>query len=857
MTTRYDPAAINAATDLASLVGRYVPLKRMGGEFVGRCVWHAPDENPSMYVIPGKGFVHCFACGQHADAIGFMQQVEGIDFKEACARLTNGSGTATATTPLPKRELKKAPERKTFPPPVGMAPPDMRLGTLGAPVKTWTYRTPEGDPIGYVARYEGEGGKKEIRCWSWGTRGTGDPERWECAHFSKPRPLYGLQNLVAEKQVLIVEGEKACDAAQALLPNLCAVTWPGGAMAVRHADFSPLAGRSVVIWPDADDAGKMATEHLVSALRKAGAARIKVLAVGTITVNGVETAAPDGWDAADAKASAWTREETWAWAKVRVGPDLVAVPQKPEPIPEPVQPEPLPPEAAPDAPESPVTSAPQSDSPEPPPDNVVPMGRRKPPVATPRPASHGGSGTGNALPAADPDYDVLPPANSQDALARELVDKVGDDWKYTAPRNQWYEWTGAIWKPEHTKGIFEQARAVCCAASNNPEIPASMRRELASRSTAASVVVMAEWDRRIAVEMDAWDTDKWLMGTPSGALDLRTGKLIDASREQLITMSTSVAPEQGTPEVWLRCLNEWTGGDQSLIDYLQRLCGYMLTGETREQMLAFFHGPAKAGKTTIIKHIAAIMGDYACNAEMETFIDSKQERHSSELARLRGKRMVYAAETEEGRRWAEARIKKLSGEDRITARNLYQNPEEFSPQFKLCIYGNHAPHLKNPDESISRRMHIIPFTHPVTDEQRDLRLDEKITPEHGKILWWMVQGCMAWVDCGGLGMPEAISNAVSTYMDAEDTFGDWINECVERRADAREKSADLYRSYRSFIEARGESPVSQKRFSPKLEERGFRRMKSMGMRMFEGGKLRAAPAADSQQSRPLYDDNDD
>jgi putative DNA primase/helicase len=299
-------------------------------------------------------------------------------------------------------------------------------------------------------------------------------------------------------------------------------------------------------------------------------------------------------------------------------------------------------------------------------------------------------------------------------------------------------------------------------------------------------------------------------------------------------------------------LDEWCGGDQSLIDYLRRLCGYILTGETREQMLAFIHGPAKAGKTTLIKHIAAVMGDYACNAEMDTFTESKMERHSSELARLRGKRLVYAAETEEGRRWAEARIKKLSGEDRITARNLYENPEEFMPEFKLVIYGNHAPHLRNPDESISRRMHIIPFTHPVSDENRDRQLDEKLRAEHGRILSWMIAGCVEWAEAG-LGLPEAVSDAVTRYMDAEDTFGDWVNEKIDRKADGRVTSADLYRSYRSFIESRGESPVSQKRFSPKMEERGFRRIKSMGIRMFEGGLLKVDQNADSHEHRPYMD----
>lgn len=867
---QFDPAAINAATNIETLVARYVNLKRQGGEFVGPCIWHSPDDNPSMYVVPNKGFVHCFACGAHADAIGFLQQVEGIDFKEACRRLTNGGGAALPpVNVLPKRELKKPVERMTFPAPYNTIMPDMTLGKLGLPVASWPYYTADGKgTYGYIARYEGEDGKKEIRCWSWGQRSANDPVRWECGAFSKPRPLYGLNRLVENKQVLIVEGEKAADAAAHLLPNLCVVTWPGGAGAVRHANWSPLRGRSVVIWPDNDDAGKEAAEHLVTALRAVGVARVKVLTVGTVTAaDGTEQAVPLGWDAADAKASAWTKEEAWEWAKKRVGPDLHA-----GPAPAPAEPptgspdEPQPPENPPSEPDTAPPAAPEAASPAPaapaapdhtppPPDNVTPLKPRPRgrPAAAPGPGGSGGGGGGNAAAQPRPEDEPLSPAYSQDALALALVKKVGDDWRHTAVRSQWYRWNGSIWVPEKTLEIFEEARRVARDESDNPDVSASLRRDIASRSTAASMVVMASWDRKISVPVDAWDTHKQLLGTPKGVVDLTVGKLIEGSREQLITMSTSVAPETGTPELWLRCLNEWCGGDSSLIDYLQRLCGYCLTGETREQMLAFIHGPAKAGKGTFIKHIAEIMGDYASNAEMDTFIESKQERHSSELARLRSKRLVYAAETEEGRRWAEAKIKKLSGEDKITARNLYENPEEFSPEFKLMIYGNYAPHLRNPDDAIARRMHIVPFVHPVSAENRDYYLDEKLRPEHGRILSWMIRGALLWND-SGLGMPEIISEAVTKYMDSEDTFGDWVNEFVERRTDSREKSADLYNSYRKFIEARGELPVSQKRFSPKLEERGFRRVKSSGIRMFEGGRLRqsddaAQAAANYQRAR--------
>jgi putative DNA primase/helicase len=144
--------------------------------------------------------------------------------------------------------------------------------------------------------------------------------------------------------------------------------------------------------------------------------------------------------------------------------------------------------------------------------------------------------------------------------------------------------------------------------------------------------------------------------------------------------------------------------------YLQRLCGYVLTGETREECFAFVYGPAQTGKSTFIRVLSEILGDYHCKASMETFTESRHERHAEELAVLVGARLVTAVETEEGKRWNESRIKALTGRDRIRARFMRENSFEFDPQFKLIIAGNHAPHLRNVDEAMRRRLHIIPFT---------------------------------------------------------------------------------------------------------------------------------------------------
>lgn len=315
MAEKYDTQDIIDRTDLVELVSRYVTLKKEGSEYVGLCVAHA-DKKPSMFVVPDKKFVHCFACGYHQDAIGFLQAVEGIDFPEACKRLLNGSGTGLPNPqPVAQRERKKPPKRITTPPPDGTPPPDMRIkGIGGAPVAIWTYHTPEGKPWGYVARYQTDEGKT-IRCWTWGRRTEDEPEAWACGHFTDPRPLYNLHVLAQypNRQVLICEGEKSTDAAQQLFPDMVCMTWPGGAQALHNADWSPLSGRRVVLFPDNDPPGIEAMAKLAKMLHKAGASEVKGIRPVS-QPDGSDT--PPKWDIADAEG--WTPESALAWAKPRV-----------------------------------------------------------------------------------------------------------------------------------------------------------------------------------------------------------------------------------------------------------------------------------------------------------------------------------------------------------------------------------------------------------------------------------------------------------------------------------------------------------------------------------------------------------
>lgn len=310
---QFDADAIRQNTDLLELASRYVELKKEGAEYVGLCCFHNDTTRPgNLKINPQKQVWACFACGAHeehgADAIGFLMKAESIEFPEACRRLLNGSGTSRPQIPVAQRELTKPPPRITCTPPEDAPPAPLHHKQYGDPAATWTYRTATGALLGYVCRWNTPEGK-EYRCITWGQQGT-LPAGWERKHFSDSnglRPIYGLDRLTANpnKQILICEGEKAADAAQALFPGMVAIAWPGGAQSCSRVDWSPLKGRKVVLWPDNDEPGITAMGKLCERLQNI-AIEIKGLRV---------TDMPPGWDAAD-----WTPDmgDAMTWAKARV-----------------------------------------------------------------------------------------------------------------------------------------------------------------------------------------------------------------------------------------------------------------------------------------------------------------------------------------------------------------------------------------------------------------------------------------------------------------------------------------------------------------------------------------------------------
>lgn len=422
------------------------------------------------------------------------------------------------------------------------------------------------------------------------------------------------------------------------------------------------------------------------------------------------------------------------------------------------------------------------------------------------------------------------PAVTQDSIAALFAETRKGQLRYCHTAGAWFRWSGTHWRQDGARLAFNFVRDLARAATEKS--PANEQKASRSAQFAAGVERFAQADPIFAVTGEIWDNDPWLLGTPDGTVDLRTGQLRPADPADGITRITAVGPAEtdGCP-TWLAFLYDVTGGDGGMIRFLQQWFGYNLTGDIREQSLVFAHGDGGNGKGTLLNTIAKILGGYAVNAAMDTFTASKYAKHSTDLAMLKPARMVTASETEEGHAWAESRIKNITGGDPITARFMRQNNFTYMPQFKLTIIGNHKPVLRNIDHAMRRRFNIVPFIRK--PEKVDRELAEKLKLEWPAILRWMIDGCLDW-QRHGLLRPQSVLDDTDAYFSEQDVFGQWISERCELSDFAQQSSSALYANWRDYAIGAGEDPGTQKAFSTRMEQRHFLKTRTKRGAVFVG-----------------------
>ncbi len=440
-----------------------------------------------------------------------------------------------------------------------------------------------------------------------------------------------------------------------------------------------------------------------------------------------------------------------------------------------------------------------------------------------------------------------PAVPSEDALALDFAGRHGNELRFVSFWGKWLKWTAGRWQVEKTLAAYDLARKICHGHSLGG---------LRAR-TVAAIELMARSDRRLAATTDQWDADPWLFNTPAGTVELITGNLREHRPQDYVMRIAGCSPGREGCPMFFEFLNTIFAKDQDLINYLQKFFGYILTGLTSEHAMLFFHGAGANGKSVLVSTIAGILGEYHRVAPIDTFTATGFSRHSTDLAGLMGAQLVTAHETEEGAKWAEAKLKALTGGDKITAQFMRQDYFDYVPAFKLAITGNHKPGLQSVDEAMRRRLNLIPFNVTIPKADRDPYLVEKLKTEWPGILAWMITGCLLWQEEGALHPPQAVVAATDEYLESEDAMAMWISERCELKASFEDTAEELFKSWKAWAELMREPAGSAKAFSNKLQARAGIKRKEIGhsnVRGYSGIRVVNIELAQSEQSSFYRDD---
>lgn len=417
----------------------------------------------------------------------------------------------------------------------------------------------------------------------------------------------------------------------------------------------------------------------------------------------------------------------------------------------------------------------------------------------------------------------------EDALALRFVESFGTDYR-SVPSWGFVTFEGTRWVRDLGLRHFDVARKLCREIASAPECGSTDKKRLASAKTIAAVVQLVRADQRIVVLPDRFDADPRILNTPAGPFDLSTGTPLPRNRDYL-TKVTSIAPDfRSEPTTWLRFLADVCDGDEALIGFLRRLLGYCLTGETREQIIAFFLGDGANGKSTLLDLVLELLDSYGTKIPSAMLMAQRGQGHPTDIAGLCGVRTAVANEVSEGEHWDESRVKELTGDTRLTARFMRQDFFQFNATHKIIIAANHRPQVRAMDHAMRRRLLLVPFRAHFSGDRRDPRMLAKLRREGGAILAWLIGGAREWYE-RGLMVPEQVRAASDEYAAAMDSMGLWLSDCCVQTGDPsdRERAKALYDSYSDWKGARGESPVSMTRWGEQLRSRGYEKVANNGM----------------------------
>ncbi|MDE6539365.1 MAG: hypothetical protein K2K66_04180 [Ruminococcus sp.] len=414
--------------------------------------------------------------------------------------------------------------------------------------------------------------------------------------------------------------------------------------------------------------------------------------------------------------------------------------------------------------------------------------------------------------------------------SQRMYDLCGDVMRYCYTDRRWLCYSNGKWNYDTKGGVFVWADRVLESMKSELKLWAEheggamfedyKKHMKKTRSNNSKRAMVKEMEHLVAVSPAELDADKFLVNSRNGVLNLNDFSVKSHKPDFLMTrmLGTSMPENPKKPQKWLSFLEQIFSGDNELIRYIQKALGYSLSGDTSEQCAFFLYGTGRNGKSTFLEVVRKIMGDYATNIQPESImVKASTSTANSDIARLKGARLVTSVEPNEGMRLNEGLIKQLTGDDMITARKLYGDEFEFRPEFKLWMATNHKPTIRGTDLGIWRRIHIIPFSVTIPEQAVDRKLPHKLEEELPDILAWTVEGYKLW-KMEGLRKPKVIEDAVEEYRNEMDVISaflasDYVVQGGEVKAQA------LYAVYCQWCSESNEYKMPSRKFGIEILKR--------------------------------------
>jgi putative DNA primase/helicase len=404
-----------------------------------------------------------------------------------------------------------------------------------------------------------------------------------------------------------------------------------------------------------------------------------------------------------------------------------------------------------------------------------------------------------------PDVDRAILTRLTDAGAGEFFAGLfGANVRFDNLRKRWLIWGSHCWVEDKNNQIvkklcIEAARererrgaSLDASTEKNALFKFAVRSE--NRAGIENTIVLAQCQQGILDSGKDWDANPYLLGVQNGVVDLKTGKLRPGSQEDRVSRQSDIPFDcEAKAPRWKRFLREIFSENGELIQFIQRAVGHSLTGDINEQCLFFLFGAGANGKSTFLRVLQYILGDYSYSLPFCVF-EVNYSGSSTEIAHLDRVRLAIVSEVKSNSQLNTERIKVLSGGDKVNARYLYQEPIEFTPMCKMWFIGNDKPVVKDDTDAFWRRLYLIPFLRQFKGEDADLDLYEKLRAEAQGILAWAVRGCLLW-QRNRLSPPNCVKNAVQQYRQENDLLAEFIQQCCVLKDSLETHTRKLYAKY--------------------------------------------------------------